>query len=137
VANALNDTWKQLSHGTYHFRVCLLKNKNCALYSNDVSVQIKPEDATGITLNYSQNDGQVNLSWTANNLTEAQGFKTIISLSPNLTFPGDNHHLILNNNAKSDVWDNLESGQTYYFRVCQNIANACGIYSNEIKIIIN
>ncbi|MFB6225821.1 MAG: hypothetical protein ABEJ02_00540 [Candidatus Paceibacteria bacterium] len=34
-------TWVDIPTGTYHFRICILENNECAEYSNDVKVEVK------------------------------------------------------------------------------------------------
>ncbi|MFH0988175.1 MAG: FecR domain-containing protein [Parcubacteria group bacterium] len=36
-----SDTWQNLNPGAYHFRVCLLQNNQCVIYSNDATALIK------------------------------------------------------------------------------------------------
>jgi hypothetical protein len=135
TSNQRNDTWKKLNPGTYHFRICLLKNNACAAYSNDSAATVSAASADGsISLTGSSGDSQINLYWTVENLTISKGFKVIIDESPVVVFPGKGHHFITSSSATSDTWLNLQSDKTYYFRVCQNLGAECGAYSNEVEI---
>lgn len=135
LQGARSDSWKNLSAGNYHFRVCATKANQCLKYSNDVAVSISEEDRTSIVLNGYSSGGKVNLSW-ASGFASAKGFKVIVSDAPGVTFPGNSHHLVLSSTATTDSWENLEKGKTFYFRVCENLGSSCGIYSNEISIIV-
>ncbi|MBI5077491.1 FecR domain-containing protein [Candidatus Falkowbacteria bacterium] len=133
--NQRNDIWKKLNAGTYYFRVCLLKNGSCGAYSGNASATISASSEEGsITLTGSAGDGQINLYWTTEGLKITKGFKVIMDESADVSFPGKAHHLNTSSSASSDVWTNLQTGETYYFRVCQNLGSECGTYSNEIEV---
>jgi hypothetical protein len=135
LQGARSDSWKNLSAGAYHFRVCATKGNQCLKYSNDVSVSVSEEDRTSIVLNGYSSGGKANLSWTSG-FASAKGFKVIVSDASGVAFPGSSHHLVLSSTATSDSWENLEKGKTYYFRVCENLGSSCGIYSNEISLVV-
>lgn len=132
---ARSDSWKNLSAGNYHFRVCATKENQCLKYSNDVPISVSDEDKNSIILNGYSAGGKVNLSWLSGFSSE-KGFKTILSAQPNVQFPGDSHHLLLSSTASNDSWENLEKDKTYYFKVCENLGNSCGTYSNELTIVV-
>lgn len=133
--NERNDTWKKLNPGNYHFRVCLLKNNQCLIYSNDAALQINDYPDETIVLSGSAHPGALNLTWAINNLEITKGFKVVMDEKPGVVFPGRDHHFITSSTAASDAWVNLEQGKTYYFRVCQNLGSVCGVCSNEISLI--
>ncbi len=135
--NARSDTWTKLSSDIYHFRVCLLKDDQCLIYSNDAQVTlttVQLEQTGSIQLIGTANGSQIDLSWETIGVPLQEGFRTIVNTSGGVNFPGNNHHLVTSNSATSDIWTDLTSGQTYYFKVCQNTGSGCGVYSNEISI---
>ncbi|MBT5338254.1 FecR domain-containing protein [Candidatus Falkowbacteria bacterium] len=134
-SNERNDTWKKLTPATYYFRVCLLKDNVCILYSNNVAIELEELQQTGkLTLIGAQNGNKIDLAWENSDTPVTKGFKVIMGESPGITFPSKDHHLITSNTATNDSWANLETGKTYYFRICQNLGSSCGVYSNEVKI---
>ena len=134
-SNERSDLWKKLSPGIYYFRVCLLKNNVCEKYSDNAKAVITESSDNSITLTGAKGDGLINLYWETNGLAITKGYKIIVSDEPDVSFPGLGHHLNTVNDAGSDVWDNLETGIKYYFRVCQNLGSTCGVYSNEVSFI--
>ncbi len=132
-SNERSDLWKKLSPGTYYFRVCLLKNNACEKYSDNTKAVITETSNSSITLTGAKGDGLINLYWETDDVPITKGYKIIFSDEPEVTFPGLGHHLNTSNDAGSDTWDNLTSGQTYYFKVCQNLGSTCGVYSNEVS----
>ena len=134
--NQRNDTWKKLIPKKYHFRVCLLKNNSCILYSNDATVTIKSQDVASITLSGYSSSGLVYLSWKNTNVDVTKGYKVIINDASGGIFPGQGHHLVFDNTISTDSWAGLDLGKTYYFKVCQSNATGCGTYSNEIAITV-
>ena len=136
-SNERSDLWKKLSPGTYYFRVCLLKNNTCEKYSDNAKAVVIESSNSSINLTGANGDGLINLYWEVNNVPITKGFKIVISDEPDVSFPGIGHHLNTSSDASSDVWDNLISGKKYYFRVCQNLGSACGVYSNEVSFIFN
>lgn len=134
--NQQSDSWKDLTAGTYYFRVCLIQNGGCAQYSNQAQASIAQAVTTlgTIFVTGEASANKINLSWQVYNMTSPQGFKVIMSEQPGITFPGQSHHLVLNASATSDEWVNLQSGKSYYFKVCETVGSDCGIYSNELKL---
>lgn len=131
--NQRDDTWRRLSAGTYHFRVCVTKNGQCILYSNNVSTSITETDLGSISLSGSNEAGKINLSWTIDNIDTPKGLRVMMSETPSIAYPGQSHHLVIGSGQTTDSWE-LDTGKTYYFSVCQNMGSDCGTYSNEIEI---
>lgn len=131
--NQFNHLWKELDPGTYHFRVCAYQNNECLLYSNNLSITIPTEEQqTGtITLNGQINGEAINLNWSIANTTAPKGYKLLMSTDPKPTFPTAEFRLLTTETDTSYLWTDLTPGQTYYFRVCLNHGDECGIYSNE------
>jgi len=76
----------------------------------------------------------VKLGWTAKNFYPEKGFKVVMADHPSPVYPGDDYHYLSDPNTTTDKWYDLFQGGTYYFRVCEYLGNACGIYSNEIAV---
>lgn len=131
--NKFTDQWKDLEPGDYHFRICAFQDNECLLYSNNLPLNIPtPEQATG-TINLSGliQDNGISLSWTTENISAPKGYKVLMSNDPKPTFPGAEFRLLTSENDYSYLWSGLATGQTYYFRVCINNGDDCGLYSNE------
>jgi len=101
--------------------------------SNEINEEAPPTQKS-LTISGHYFNQKINLNWQADNFKSTSGYLTILSEAPNVDFPGGDHHLLLSPNENSDVFQNLRSGQTYYFIVCENLQNSCGIKSNEISI---
>ncbi|NQT49185.1 FecR domain-containing protein [Candidatus Kuenenbacteria bacterium] len=132
TSNERSDIWKNMAPGTYHFRVCLLKNNQCIIYSNDATIEAKP--AGSIQLLGSAQKGRIDLTWEISGLEIDKGFKVIMAEQSGVIFPGKTHHLITTAAARADSWVNLETGKTYYFKICKNNGSSCGTYSNEVVV---
>lgn len=133
--NQLNDSWHRLSPGTYYFRVCLVKDDECIIYSNNQTITIKTEDLGSISLNGGTEGDGIVLNWIAKDLKETSGFKVFMHTQPNISTTNNTaHHLILDKNGITDTWTDLETGQTYYFIVCQNLVSTIGVCSDAIDI---
>ncbi|MBU1131814.1 FecR family protein [Patescibacteria group bacterium] len=138
------DTWDNLKDGKYYFRICAFsEDEQCLAYSGNFEITIDAQSAgeeqTSGTIELSGDStspGQVNLRWKTNNLNATKGFKSIYSENSNVIFPGNSHHLLTSANDSADTWGNLQSGKTYYFRICQNEGSACGVYSNEVAVTV-
>ncbi|MFZ5365394.1 MAG: FecR domain-containing protein [Patescibacteria group bacterium] len=132
-------TWKDLSAGTYHFRVCDYTGSGCNIYSNDITVTIKssaPSPAGTISLSGSVSNNSVVLKWSTSNVDAPNGFKIVKSTSPNPVYPGDDYKYLSDSAARSVTWEGLAAG-TYHFRACQYIDGKCGVYSNDIALTIS
>jgi len=80
--------------------------------------------------------GKVKLTWTTDGLDASKGFKVVISENENPVYPGNSYHYLTDPGTRLDYWSNLTSGKTYHFRVCQYLGGACGIYSNDIAVMV-
>jgi hypothetical protein len=80
-------------------------------------------------------DGQVGLSWSLNDLTSSKGFKVVAASHENPIYPGDKYHYLSDADVRVDSWDELSAG-TYYFRVCEYLGGKCGVYSNNLKLVV-
>ncbi len=81
------------------------------------------------------NNIAVQLNWTAEGSEFEQGFKVVVSESPNPVYPGNTYHYFSNRNMRMDTWfSGFEAGHTYHFRVCEYLGGSCGAYSNDVSI---
>ncbi len=135
LASETTDEWQNLASGTQHFHVCIFQAGQCLKFSNDATVAIATS-ATPLSLTGSSVGGKINLSWTNNNSESPNGFLSIVSETPNVVFPGKEHHRLTTPTETTDSWSNLVLGKEYFFRVCQNLGGSCGAYSNELSLIV-
>jgi len=139
-------TWSIKDGRQWHFRVCRYTDGACGIYSNDVLVNApsggKASDSgeshvSKISLTAVKNEsGKVILEWSPTG-TSALGFKTVWSRNSDPTYPtrdGDQFHYLSDPSARRDEITGLESGKTYYFRVCEYLGGSCGTYSNQISL---
>ena len=144
VGNNNNYYFWQINDGkTWHFRVCQYKDGKCELYSNELEITSGTSSSSGetrvssITLKAQKSgDNSATLSWTKEGST-LKGFKVIWSTNQNPTFPprdGDWWSYYPNPDSNSAEVGGLESGKTYYFRVCEYLGGSCGIYSNQVTL---
>jgi|GEM_PF-738620 len=140
-AAARSDSWTDLKAGTYYFRVCEYLGGKCGIYSNPLKVVISANAAgenTGngsITLTGSLSGSKANLNWSLKDMTSSMGFKIVIASHENPVYPGDDYHYLSDANIRTDSWTDLKTG-TYYFRVCEYLGGKCGVYSNNIKLVV-
>jgi len=89
-----------------------------------------------ITLNGVQDNGKAVLTWSLVGMGSPKGFKVVVSESPNPVYPGNDYHYLSSPDVRSDAWDTLAKGKTYYFRVCEYLGGACGVYSNNATVTL-
>jgi len=150
--DVLKDAWSKLEDGQYSFRLCAYVDKEgCKLYSNQITLTVgtkepaSPEpakpaaDSSASTQGYillsgADEGNSATLNWLISDFTATQGVFVILSNNSNVLFPGKEKIALAS--GTSYTWGNLLSGQTYYFRVCENLNNKCGRYSNEFSATI-
>lgn len=88
-----------------------------------------------IKLNASADNGKVYLNWSLTDMTSPKGFKVVYSKNLNPVYPGNTYHYLTDPNTRTDTWSGLSAG-TYYFRVCEYLGGACGVYSNNAVVTI-
>ncbi len=136
-----SDSWTGLTAGkTYYFRVCEYLGGKCGIYSNQVSLTIpaaveKPAGTISLSGSVSDN-GVVSLFWSLSNMTSDMGFKVVYNETGNPVYPGNTYHYYSDASVRGDMWSDLEPGKTYYFRTCEYLGGKCGVYSNQVKLII-
>lgn len=134
--------WEITDGQTWHFRICQYTDQGtCDAYSNEVTVKALPNITSSgkvksISLTGEKiSSSEVTLRWTPDGIP-SKGFKEIWSLSSGPTYPtrnGDQFHYDDKSSIREYTISGLESGKTYYFRVCEYLGNACGVYSNELQ----
>ncbi|MFC1722084.1 hypothetical protein ACFL0C_00365 [Patescibacteria group bacterium] len=132
----------------WFIRVCSYNGAgSCSNYSNEISF-IAPQVSDGKSSNSDsdverlklivtkKSDSKVKLTWEVDGKSD-KGFKVVWSKNAKPTYPtraGDKFHYLNKSDARSDYVDDLSSGKTYYFRVCEYLDGKCGTYSNEESI---
>ncbi len=150
------DSWGNLEDGQYYFRLCAFEaaSKTCQFYSNQVILTInskiaeeteeqeadKPTTPTAespkgyILLSGENNGSQVTLNWLISDFTATNGVYVLKGNTSNTMYPANEKISI--SSGSSYTWSELTPGQTYYFRICENLTNKCGRYSNEYSVTI-
>ena len=130
--NQRSDTWKKLTPGDYHFRICLLRDTECVLYSNDIAVTVEETVEKSLLLSGGSHFGKINLFWSPTNLDEANGWQVIMSQTAGVSYPGDDSRIINDFATQEFSWEGLEENTNYYFKVCEN--TTAGVCSNELAV---
>ncbi len=151
--------------GEYYVRVCEYLGGKCGVYSNEVTItlntskikskhknkyekkykkekkEVKKQDITSmvesIELHTGEEEGEVN--WSVNGVSQ-KGFKLAWSKNPNPTYPtrdGDKYTYLGSSSAESYKISAFDGAGEYYVRVCEYLGGKCGVYSNEIKVILS
>jgi len=71
--------------------------------------------------------------------TSSQGFKVVWSKNPNPEYPlrsGDQYHYYSDPNSERDTLIPFDGSGQYYVRVCEYLGGKCGVYSNEVEVIL-
>lgn len=94
-------------------------------------------EATGVlTLSGKRgDDGRVHLEWNVDGTDVSRGFKVVYGKSFNPTYPGDNATYLSDGSNRSYSFFPSISGEVH-FRVCQYTGNGCGVYSNDVVLVI-
>ncbi|MFA6429946.1 MAG: SH3 domain-containing protein [Patescibacteria group bacterium] len=90
-----------------------------------------------LTLKATTNERNVKLAWSTEGLEAPNGFKVVMATHANPIYPGDEYHYLTDASAREHLWEALEPGRTYHFRVCQYLSGSCGVYSNNIAVRIS
>ncbi len=99
---------------------------------------VKKDYADSVSLSgSSKKKGEASLSWSIAGGDAEDGYKIVRSKSKNPTYPDDSSKSISKEGTKSYAWEDLEEGETYYFRVCVWDGKKCAVYSNNEKIEID
>lgn len=129
-----------LAAGTYYVRVCMYTGSGCANYSNQVSVAVTaPAPANPITSVSLSAGGGTAVNWSVVG-TQAEGFKVVYSKNPSPVYSsqlatGTFANFYQVSQKSGNISANDGSG-IYYVRVCVYNGGACGVYSNEITVVL-
>lgn len=78
------------------------------------------------------------IEWTVDGYS-AKGFKIVWSKNANPTYPlrsGDKYNYYTDSNKDSDELTPFSGSGTYYVRVCEYLGGKCGLYSNQITLVL-
>lgn len=119
---------------TYYYRICAYRGSGCVSYSNAVQVATakkeKPQVQPGpLTLTISATTA----SWTVGG-TAPYGFKLVMSVAPNPTYPGAEYKKYVESTSTS-MFSEITDGTTYYVRVCKYTGDGCTDYSNQVEYV--
>lgn len=136
-----NFVWKVSDGKNYYLRVCqFTADKNCATYSNVVSVKaplIGGDEINQINLELQESNV---IRWSVNKPSK-DGYFVVWSKNENPAYPvreGDKHYLFRNPSTKNATLDSFDGPGLYYVRVCQSLKDIkCGVYSNQITVRLN
>jgi hypothetical protein len=130
-----------LEPGTYHVRICVYLGGKCGDYSNEV-VYTKTGPATKPTTASTSTERGLHLFnsqdqffYWLDSVTSTQGYRLLWSKNEHPTYParsGDSSELFSTMYGSLFI---LESG-TYYVRACAATNDGCGIYSNQVKLVV-
>lgn len=124
-----------LTSGTYYVRVCMYTGSGCTNYSNQVSVSVTaPAPISSVSL--SAGSG-TSVNWSVVG-EQAEGFKLVYSKNPSPAYPTGVltfANFYDKNQRTGNISANDGSG-TYYVRTCVYNGGACGVYSNEITMVL-
>ncbi len=79
-----------------------------------------------------------NISWSVDGYS-SKGFKVSWSKNSGPTYPtrsGDKYHYYSSPSQTSDTLTAFSGDGTYYVRVCEYLSGKCGVYSNEISVVL-
>lgn len=132
------------SGATYYVRVCEYLGGKCGAYSNQVSfVAPTTETTNNETVSSSahtivlKKGTNTSFSWT-DTANSSMGYKLVWSKNVNPAYPsrdGDSYNYYDEPSTRSGEVSSVESGQTYYVRVCEYLGGKCGAYSNQISFV--
>ena len=92
----------------------------------------------GIELSASQSGDKIDLTWNVSGITANDGYYVSYDTKKGPVYPDSQSKKSTQTKLSIDS-NELNSGQTYYFRVCRYLKNTdtCDNYSNESKLTIN
>ncbi len=104
----------------------------------NATTETYPEAYTESVSSISLSAEGANIEWSVDGYS-VKGFKVSWSKNPNPTYPtrsGDKYHYFSSPSQTSDTLTAFNGDGTYYVRVCEYLKGKCGLYSNEVKIIL-
>ncbi len=134
----------------YYIRVCRYIGGDCDYYSSTVMITAPtkpappapaPSPTKSITLSaVNVNTAGSYVTWNLN-FTSTNGFKVVWSKNAWPTYPtrsGDKYQYYSNSSQRSHYPSAFSGAGTYYVRVCEYLGGGkCGIYSNQVAIILH
>jgi len=78
------------------------------------------------------------IEWSVDG-TSSKGFKVVWSKNEAPTYPtrsGDKYHYFSSSSQTSDTLTAFNGDGTYHVRVCEYLGGACGLYSNELTVVL-
>ena len=137
--------WQINDGKTWRFRVCQYQDGKCSVYSNEIIVTAGGSSSGGeqgsissISLSAEKiSDSSAKLTFSVEG-NAPKGFKVAWSKSTNPTYPprdGDWWTYLSDSGTRSTEIGGLESGSTYYFKVCEYLGGPCGTYSNQATLV--
>ncbi|NTU98665.1 hypothetical protein HGA64_01500 [Candidatus Falkowbacteria bacterium] len=107
-----------------------------SVYANYVS----ESQPVSVVKSISLTAGQGNQIYWKTDGYSSKGFKVTWSLNPGPTYPlrsGDQYHYFAEPGKNSDSLEAFSGNGTYYVRVCEYLGGKCGLYSNEVKMVLS
>lgn len=93
-----------------------------------------PSNPAGISLRGEKTSKGVKLSWTVTGLNTKQGFKVVKDTSDSTPSYGENSAVYVSDPATRSFEWKIDTGKTYYFRVCIYNEGTCANYSNAVQV---
>jgi len=78
------------------------------------------------------------LTWSVDG-ESSKGFKVVWSKNEHPTYPtrsGDKYHYFSSPSQTTDTITSFDGDGKYYVRVCEYLGGACGLYSNELSVVL-
>lgn len=134
--------WEITDGKKWYFRACQYLGSGCGVYSNEISLTsftkpVRESNVGSISLYISkQSDSKAGLSWSVDGIS-VKGYKVVWSNSSGPSYPtrkGDWFVYLSHPDSREYDIGGLETGKTYFFRVCEYLDGTCKTYSNETSL---
>ena len=102
------------------------------------TIEATPVLYSSVVNSITLNGEGASISWHIDGYS-SKGFKVVWSKNEGPTYPtrsGDKYHYFSDPDKNSDVLEAFSDDGTYYVRVCEYLGGVCGLYSNELKVVI-
>jgi hypothetical protein len=116
-------------------------SNKCVLESNGVTKayygECKSEEEGNVESIKLYGSGNV-VEWEVEG-TSPKGFKVVWSKNSGPTYPlrdGDKYHYYSDTSKRRDTLTAFSGSGTYYVRVCEYLGESCGVYSDELTVIL-
>lgn len=126
--------------GTYYVRVCEYLGGACGVYSNEITVNLTGGTVVSNTVSsiVLSDSGNALMSWVSDGVS-AEGYKVVWSKTAAPTYPtrsSDQYLYFSSSDANSGTIDAFDGAGTYHVRVCEYVGGTCGVYSNELEVLM-